>query len=266
MGILNLTPDSFSDGGRLKTPAAAFRKARSLVEAGADLLDLGAESTRPGADQVPAAEEKRRLLPALRLIARLPVPISVDTYKPEVAAAALEAGACLINDVTGLKDPAMRRLAASARVPVVLMHMRGEPRSMQRAPRYADVVAEVRNELLAAARRAEADGIARNRIILDPGIGFGKNANHNLRLLQQLPVLVALGYPVLLGASRKAFIAKVLGPMPPAQRVWGTAAAVAWAVGSGVQLLRVHDVAEMRAVALVTHAIRQGRVPAGRNS
>jgi len=259
MGILNLTPDSFSDGGQLPTVAAAYKRAWAMVEAGADLLDLGAESTRPGAQPVSARDEKKRLLPALRRIASLKIPISVDTCKPEVAEAALDAGACMINDITGLADPAMRRLAATRKTPVVIMHMQGTPQTMQRAPRYRDVVAEVESWLLDRARLAQADGVARHRIILDPGIGFGKNLDHNLKLLQQLPRLAAHGYPVLLGPSRKGFISKILGPLPPAERIWGTAAAVAWAVTAGVQIVRVHDVAEMRMVATVAHAIREGK-------
>jgi dihydropteroate synthase len=265
MGILNLTPDSFSDGGLLSSPEAAYRRAALLVEAGADLLDLGAESTRPGAAPVPAAEELRRLLPALRRIVRLPVPISIDTYKPEVAAAALDEGARLINDITGLAHPAMRALAARRRVPVVIMHMRGTPQTMQRAPRYRDVVADVRRELLAAARRAEAAGVDRRRIILDPGLGFGKTARHNLQLVRALPRLVATGYPILVGPSRKGFIAKVLGPGPLPERVWGTAAVSALAVAAGVRFVRVHDVAQLRQVVDMAAAVALGRIPSGRS-
>lgn len=258
MGILNATPDSFSDGGFLKTPGDVLRRGKQLLDAGADLLDLGAESSRPGAAPVSLEEEKRRLLPALKLLVRLSVPISVDTYKPEVAAAALDAGAWMINDITGLRDPDMRRLAAGRGVPVVLMHMRGTPQSMQRAPRYRDAAAEVRDSLLASARRAEAAGVRRENIILDPGIGFGKTVRHNLLILKKLPMLVKAGYPVLVGPSRKAFLSAVLGPLPPRERIWGTAAAVAQAVLAGVRLVRVHDVAEMRMVALAAEAMRTG--------
>lgn len=251
MGIINLSPDSFSDGGLVTNPAAAERRARELLAAGADLLDVGAESTRPGAAPLPAAAEKRRLLPVLRRLSKLSAPVSVDTYKPEVAQAALAAGAALLNDICGLDHPAMYRVAAAFRVPLIIMHMRGTPQTMQRAPRYADVVRDVRRALLAAAPRG--------RIILDPGIGFGKTPRHNLQLLRGLPRLAAAGYPVLVGPSRKSFIAAVLGPLPPAARAWGTAAAVAWAVAAGARVLRVHDVAEMRMVARVTAAIRDGR-------
>lgn len=259
MGIINLSQDSFSDGGLVTGPASAERRARELLAAGADLLDVGAESTRPGARPLPAAAEKRRLLPVLRRLSKLSAPVSVDTYKPEVAQAALAAGAGLLNDIRGLDHPDMYRVAARARVPLIIMHMRGTPQTMQRAPRYADVVAEVRQALLAAARRAQAAGVPRRHVILDPGIGFGKTPRHNLLLLRGLPRLAAAGYPVLVGPSRKSFLAAVLGPLPPRERVWGTAAAVAWAVAAGARFLRVHDVAEMRMVARVAAAIRSGK-------
>ena len=261
MGIINLTPDSFSDGGFFATPEKAYRQAAALVEAGADILDLGAESTRPGAPAVSAAEERRRLLPALKRIRRLAVPISVDTSKPEVAGAALDEGAHLINDVMGLTNGALRALAAARRVPVVIMHLRGTPRTMQRAPRYRRVVADVKRELLARAHAAEAAGVRRSDIILDPGIGFGKTLQHNLKLLNHLDMLLAAGYPVLVGPSRKAFIAGVLGALPPRERVWGTAAAVAVAVSAGVHIIRVHDVAAMRQVSRVAWAISRERLP-----
>jgi dihydropteroate synthase len=261
MGIINLTSDSFSDDGLFAKPESAYRRAAELVAAGADILDLGAESTRPGAPPVTAEEELRRLLPALRRIRRLAVPISVDTSKPEVAAAALDEGAHLLNDITGLTNPALRSLAAARRVPVVIMHLRGTPRTMQRSPRYANVVADVKRELLERAHAAEVAGVRRSDIILDPGIGFGKTARHNLQLLNHLDTLVAAGYPVLVGPSRKSFIAGVLGPMPPRERAWGTAAAVALAVAAGVQLIRVHEVAAMRQVALVAWAIKRESLP-----
>jgi dihydropteroate synthase len=261
MGVLNLTPDSFSDGGRYATPEAAYRQAVALMEAGADSLDLGAESTRPGAKAVSAGEELQRLLPALKRIRRLAIPISVDTSKPEVAAAALDQGAHLINDVNGLTNPALRTLAAARGVPVVIMHQLGTPRTMQRAPRYAAVVTDVKQELLRRAHAAEAAGVRRNRIILDPGIGFGKTLRHNLQLLHHLDALVATGYPVMVGPSRKSFIAGVLGPLPPRERAWGTAAAVAVAISAGVQMLRVHDVGAMRQVARVAWAIARETIP-----
>ncbi len=261
MGIINLTPDSFSDGGLIKNPGAAYQRAAAMLEQGADILDLGAESSRPGALPISAAEEKRRLLPALKRLARLPLPISVDTSKPEVAAAALEAGAVMINDITGLKDPAMLSLAARSRVPVVIMHMRGTPRSMQRAPRYGNVVSEVRQELLAAARRAQIAGVKHEKIILDPGIGFGKTPAHNLLLLRELHRLADTGYPILAGPSRKSFLAAILGPLPPPERIFGTAAAVTLAVAHGARIIRVHDVKEMRMAAQVADAIQHGKIP-----
>jgi dihydropteroate synthase len=232
-----------------------------MLEEGADVLDLGAESTRPGAAPVSADEELARLLPALRRIRRLRVPISVDTSKPEVAAAALDEGAHILNDVTGLRHPAMRALAARRRVPVVLMHMRGTPRTMQRSPRYANAAADVQRELLAAARLAEAAGVRKQNIVLDPGLGFGKTLQHNLQLLHRVGSLVETGYPVLVGPSRKSFIAGILGPLPPRQRTWGTAAAVAAAVAAGAHLVRVHDVGAMRMVAQVAWAIARERAP-----
>ncbi|MBN1595216.1 dihydropteroate synthase [candidate division FCPU426 bacterium] len=261
MGIINLTPDSFSDGGMFSSPQAAWRRARQLLAEGADILDLGAESSRPGARPISSAEEKKRLLPVLKRLRRLAVPLSVDTYKPDVAEEALQAGARMVNDITALRDPRMRALAARRRVPVVMMHMQGTPQNMQAAPRYREVVADVRRELLAAARKAEQAGVPRKNIILDPGIGFGKTAEHNLLLLQNLSVLVATGYPVLVGPSRKAFINAVLGGLPPSARTWGTAAAVSLAIAQGVRIVRVHDVKEMKMAALVAAAIAQGRLP-----
>jgi dihydropteroate synthase len=266
MGIINLTPDSFSDGGRYASPEAAYRRAAELVAAGADILDLGAESTRPGAGGVSAREERGRLLPALKRIRHLAVPLSVDTSKAEVAAAALDAGAHLLNDTAGLADPALRRLAAERRVPVVIMHRRGTPRTMQRAPHYRRVVADVKRELLLRVRAAERAGVRPSDIIVDPGIGFGKTVRHNLALLCHLDAFVALGYPVLLGPSRKSFVTGVLGPQPPRERAWGTAAAVAAAVAAGVHILRVHDVAAMRQVAQVAWAIARERLPQPRGA
>lgn len=261
MGIINLSPDSFSDGGLVRGSASAWRRAVRLREAGADILDVGAESTRPGARSVPATVERARLLPVLRRLSKLSIPVSVDTYKPEVARAALDAGACLLNDVQGLNNPGMWRLAAEYNVPLIIMHMRGQPRTMQKAPRYTRVSEDVRRELLDAARRARGAGVKASRIILDPGLGFGKTAQHNLLLLRDLPRLVRAGYPVLVGPSRKSFLTAILGPQPPRERTWGTAAAVALAVAGGARILRVHDVAEMRMVAQVAQAIARGRLP-----
>ncbi|HEY6104528.1 MAG TPA: dihydropteroate synthase, partial [Anaeromyxobacteraceae bacterium] len=208
MGVLNVTPDSFSDGGRFLDPGAALEQALRLAEEGADLLDVGGESARPGAAPVPAEEERRRVVPVLeRLAARgFAVPVSVDTSKAEVARAALAAGAALVNDVTGLSDPEMARAVAEAGVPVVIMHMRGTPADMQSRASYRDVVAEVKAELAAALARAAAAGVPPERTILDPGIGFAKTAGHSLRLFSRLGDLGALGRPLLVGPSRKSFI------------------------------------------------------------
>jgi dihydropteroate synthase len=257
MGIVNATPDSFSDGGRFLDPGAAVAQALRHAEEGADLVDLGGESTRPGAPPVPADEEIRRVVPVVAALrARgFPLPISVDTCKGAVAAAALAAGADLVNDVTGLSDPALGRAVAAARVPVVLMHMRGTPADMQARAVYGDVAAEVAAELRAALARADAAGIDRAQVILDPGIGFAKTAEQSLELLARIGELRNLGCPLLVGPSRKSFIGKVTGA-PVEARGPGTLAAVAVCVLAGVELLRVHDVAPCRQAALVAAAVR----------
>ncbi len=257
MGVLNVTPDSFSDGGRFLDPGAAVDRALRLVEEGADLLDVGGESARPGAPPVPAQEERRRVVPVLeRLAARgFAVPISVDTSKAEVARAAVGAGAAMVNDVRGLADPEMARAVAEAGVPVVLMHMRGTPADMQSRASYRDVVAEVKAELAAALARAAAAGVPAERTVLDPGIGFAKAAGHSLRLLGRLGELETLGRPLLVGPSRKSFIGHVTGA-PVAERLPGTLAAVAAAVLGGAAFLRVHDLGAARQAARVAAAIR----------
>jgi len=256
MGVLNATPDSFSDGGRLASPARAAEAAAAMVAEGAVLLDVGAESTRPGAAPVAAEEELRRLLPVLRAVrAAVGVPLSVDTRKAAVARAALDAGADLVNDVSAGRDPEMLALCAAAGVPVVLMHMRGVPATMQRRPRYRNVVAEVATFLAARAAAARRAGVAADAIVVDPGIGFGKTVAHNLALLRHVDVIAALGYPVLVGVSRKAFLGALLGGAPPTGRLFGGAAAVALAVAGGARILRVHDVAAMREAAVVAEAV-----------
>src|SRR5512138_3755263 len=258
MGVVNATPDSFSDGGRYLDRDAAVERALRLADEGADLVDLGGESTRPGAPPVPAAEEIARVVPVVeRLRARgFALPISVDTSKGAVARAALAAGADLVNDVTALSDPELARACADARAPVVLMHMRGTPGDMNARAVYGDVVADVARELGDALARAEAAGIARERTILDPGLGFAKTAEHNLELLARAGELRALGRPLLVGPSRKSFIGKLTGA-PVADRLPGTLAAVAACVLGGVELLRVHDVAPARQALLVAAAIRE---------
>jgi dihydropteroate synthase len=257
MGVVNVTPDSFSDGGRFLEPEAALAHAERLLSEGADLVDLGGESTRPGAAPVPAEEEIRRVVPVIeRLRARLPgAPISVDTSKPEVARAALAAGADLVNDVRALAAPGMVELLAEAGAPVVLMHMRGTPADMQSRTGYRDLVGEVAAELEAAMARAVRGGVRRDRILLDPGIGFAKTAEQSLALLGGLARLRLLGRPLLVGPSRKSFIGALTGA-PAGERLPGTLAAIAACVQAGVEFLRVHDVAAARQAARVAAAIR----------
>jgi dihydropteroate synthase len=258
MGIVNATPDSFSDGGRFLDPAAAVARALRLAGEGADVVDVGGESTRPGSPPVGEAEELRRVLPVIEALrARgFPLPISVDTTKPAVARAALAAGADLVNDVSCLADPDLARVAAAAAVPLVLMHTRGTPAEMASRAVYGDVIAEVGRELELALARAGAAGLARERVILDPGIGFAKTAEQSVELLARLPELRALGRPLLVGPSRKSFIGAVTGA-PVAERLPGTLAAVTAAVLAGAEWLRVHDVAEARQAARLAAALRE---------
>ena len=258
MGIVNATPDSFSDGGLFLDAGAAIAQALRLADEGADLVDVGGESTRPGAAPVPDDEELGRVVPviaALRARA-FPLPISIDTRKAAVARAALDAGADLVNDVSGLADPSLARVVAEAGAPIVLMHSRGTPEDMQRRAVYGDVVQEVAAELEQALGRAAAAGIPRERTILDPGLGFAKTAEHNLVLLARLDELRALGRPILVGPSRKSFIGRIAGSAAPGDRLPGTLAAVTAAVVAGAELVRVHDVAAARQAALVAAAIR----------
>ncbi len=259
MGIVNVTPDSFSDGGVGAGPDAAVDRALHLIADGADLIDIGGESTRPGAAPVPTQQELDRILPVIEgLAARTGVPISVDTLKPEVARLAMGSGARIWNDVTALGDPAAMPLAAALGCDVILMHMQGEPRSMQLAPHYQDVVAEVEAFLLSRARAAEAGGVHRDHIWLDPGIGFGKTVAHNLALLAALPRLAGHGYPVVLGASRKRFIASLDGQDPgPTHRLGGSIAAALQGARSGCRMVRVHDVAQTVQALKVWSAIAQ---------
>ncbi len=247
MGIVNVTPDSFSDGGRLADVEAAVAHALTLVEQGADILDIGGESTRPGADPVPVADEIARVVPVIEAIRALwPGPISIDTMKPEVARAAVAAGATMWNDVTALSFAAdSPATAADLGCDVVLMHMKGEPRTMQAAPAYDDVVAEVCGELAERAQVAMAAGVARNRIWLDPGIGFGKTVQHNLALTRNLPALAALDFPILFGASRKRMIQTLdAAATAPSDRLGGSIALALGAARRGADIVRVHDVRE----------------------
>ena len=245
MGILNVTPNSFSDGGRYFNAPRALEHARRMIDDGADLVDIGGESTRPGAQPVDEAEELARVIPLVTALVAEGVPVSVDTRKPAVMRAALAAGASMINDVCGLTAPGAVEAVAAADAGVCLMHMQGDPRTMQQAPSYADVVAEVRAFLVARAAACEAAGIARDRIVLDPGFGFGKTLAHNLALLAGLPALAATGYPVLAGLSRKASLGEITGRAVDERLAASLAAALA-AVARGATLLRVHDVRETR--------------------
>lgn len=258
MGVVNVTPDSFSDGGRFLAAERATAQGLKLAEEGADILDIGGESTRPGADPVTAEEEMSRVLPVIReLSGRASAVISIDTYKASVARAAVEAGAGVINDVTALAgDPDMAAVAAETGAGVVLMHMKGEPRTMQKNPHYDDVVAEVTAFLAERAERAEAAGVAPEAIVLDPGIGFGKTLEHNLLLIRRLADLKALGKPVLLGASRKAFIG-LLTDRPPSERLYGSLGAHAAGALLGADMVRVHDVGPIREALQICDAIKR---------
>ncbi|HEU4685717.1 MAG TPA: dihydropteroate synthase [Nitrospira sp.] len=258
MGIVNVTPDSFYDGGHFFQAQAATEHAVRLVEEGADILDIGAESTRPGSLPVDEQEERRRLIPVVTAVAKaVKIPISVDTTKASVARAAIDAGAAIVNDVTALRgDSDMATVVANTGAGVVLMHMQGTPGTMQEAPFYRDVVAEVSSFFEERIAYAEAHHVARTQIILDPGIGFGKLVGNNLELLSQLRAFGKFGRPVLIGLSRKGFLGKITGRSVE-DRLWGTAAAVALAVDRGAHIIRVHDVAPMRDVVKVAAAIAQ---------
>ncbi|MFC0677404.1 dihydropteroate synthase [Lysobacter korlensis] len=256
MGIVNVTPDSFSDGGRYDTADLAVAHALKLAEEGADVLDIGGESTRPGAPAVDADEELQRVLPVIeRLVRETSLPISVDTSKPEVMRAAVAAGAGLINDVRALREGGALDAAAALGVPVVLMHMQGEPRSMQDAPNYDDVVADVHRFLAERIFAAEMSGIAKSRIVVDPGFGFGKTRDHNLALLAGLDRFGDLGVPLLAGLSRKRTIGELTGRDAPADRIHGSVAAHLIAAQRGARLLRVHDVAATVDVLKIWHAV-----------
>ena len=257
MGVLNVTPDSFSDGGRYDEPEAAVEHALAMIEQGADLIDIGAESSRPGSDPIDEEEELRRLLPVITAVCRqVSIPVSVDTTKASVAQRALDAGAAIVNDISALRfDPLMGQVVAKAGAGLVLMHMQGTPKSMQRDPQYRDVVAEVRQFFIERMKTAEDVGIDPEQILLDPGFGFGKNVTHNLTLLMQLDQLSALGRPMVVGVSRKAFIGQVLDRQV-GDRLMGTAVAVVVAVLRGARIVRVHDVGPMRDVVRMVEAIR----------
>jgi dihydropteroate synthase len=256
MGVVNVTPDSFSDGGLHATTEAAVARALELARQGADIIDIGGESTRPGSPRVSLEEEISRVIPVVeRVAAAVEIPVSVDTYKAEVARRAVEAGASMVNDVTALRgDPEMARTVARARVPVVLMHALWPPETMQQDPQYVDVVEDVAWFLEERARFAMGFGVSREQILVDPGIGFGKTLEHNLALLRDLPRLAALGYPLLVGPSRKSFLGKLLD-RPVDARLFGTAGAVALCAALGAHVVRVHDLEQMRDVVRVVDAV-----------
>lgn len=256
MGILNVTPDSFSDGGRYVDADAACAHAMAMIEQGADLLDIGAESSKPGAVAIDEEEERRRLLPIVReLCRRTTIPLSIDTTKAAIAEEALDAGAALINDISALRfDPRMASVVARSGAGVILMHMQGTPATMQRTASYTYVVEDVRAFLAARLEVAQQAGIPRDRILLDPGIGFGKNCEHNVTLLNHLGAFQTLGRPIVVGVSRKAFLGKILGRTID-ERLMGTAGAVAVAIMKGARVVRVHDVAPIRDVVKIVEAI-----------
>jgi dihydropteroate synthase len=261
MGVLNLTPDSFSADGLSADPVRAVDRAFEMESAGADLIDIGAESTRPGAAVVTAADEMARLRPVLRALGgRLRIPFSIDTVKADVAHMAIDEGAALVNDVSGLSaDPRMGALVASRGLPIVLMHMRGRPADMYAHADYADVGAEVARELQRSVERAVGAGIRWDRLVLDPGLGFAKRAGHSFEALASIDRFAALGRPLLVGPSRKSFLTAATGPVEPADRDWATAAAVTAAVLAGAHILRVHRLPEMVQVVRVADAMRAGR-------
>jgi dihydropteroate synthase len=250
MGVLNVTPDSFSDGGNFFDTESAVAHARQMAEDGADCIDVGGESTRPGSDPVSEEEELRRVIPVIEgLKGDITIPISIDTYKPRVAREALQAGASIINDVTGLTNPEMLAVAADAHVPVVVMHMQGQPKTMQENPVYGDVVADIMSFFRERIAHAKDAGVG--DLILDPGIGFGKTLEHNLTILKRLGEFSTLGFPILVGASRKSFIGTLTGNLPASERLEGTLAASVIAVAYGASWVRVHDVkAHARALAV----------------
>lgn len=258
MGVINVTPDSFSDGGRFNDPARALEAALEMAAAGADILDIGGESTRPGAAPVAAADEIARVVPALNAIApNVAIPISIDTYKADVADAAFEAGAVIVNDISGFGfDPNLGPLVAKRGAAAVLMHARGQFETMHQRTDYGDVIAEVIVELQEALRRADDCGVDRRRLIIDPGLGFSKRAAHSFAVLAGLPSIAELGLPVLMGPSRKSFLASATGPLSLEDRDWATAAAVTASVLAGAHIVRVHNVAKMVQVVRVADALR----------
>lgn len=261
MGVLNVTPDSFSDGGNFLDPNAAVERSLEMERDGADILDIGGESTRPGANPLAAAEELSRILPVLKMLrGKLKIPISIDTQKAEVAKEAIALGAAIVNDVSALRlDKGLAKVVAESNVGIILMHMRGKPRTMQNGPFARDVMRDVMTGLREALHRAKRAGIEHSRILIDPGIGFGKNYRQNFEVLARLAGLGKLGCPVVVGASRKAFLGASLDNAPAGERTWGTAATVAAAILGGAHIVRVHDVIEMAQVARIADRIAAAR-------
>jgi dihydropteroate synthase len=257
MGVLNVTPDSFSDGGKFNTSTTALAQAQAMVAGGADIIDVGGQSTRPGAQQITLAEELDRVLPVVQVLRKeIPVPISIDTTRAAVAKAAVEVGADIVNDISGgTFDPEMLSVVAKIGVPIILMHMRGNPQTMAQLTDYENLIEEIYSFLAKQIAAATAVGIVQGKIIIDPGIGFAKNYEQNLEIFRHLSQFAQLNCPILVGASRKSFIGRILNQPDPKARVWGTAAACCAAIFNGADILRVHDVKEMRDVSLVADAI-----------
>jgi dihydropteroate synthase len=262
MGILNVTPDSFSDGGRFFNPASATSRGIQMAEEGADIIDIGGESTRPGSEPLSIEEELRRTIPIVGTLAkRIDVPISIDTYKSEVAKMALDAGASIVNDISGLRfDPGMAKVVAGYKVPVVVMHIKGSPKDMQKNPVYEALIPEIVDYFRERIRSATESGIPKDKIIIDPGIGFGKTSEHNIEIINKLDEFTLLEKPVLIGPSRKAFLGKMLGDVPAGERLEATAAAVSISIMKGANLVRVHDVKEMVRVAKVADAVKRMKI------
>jgi dihydropteroate synthase len=257
MGVLNVTPDSFSDGGRFLDHEAAVAHGLVMAAEGAAILDVGGESTRPGSDPVTVEDELARVLPVIkRLVAEVDVPVSIDTRKPEVARAAIDAGAVLVNDVSGAREPGMLEAMAASGAGLIMMHMLGEPKTMQVEPRYEDVVGEVRAYLADRLEAAQAAGIRRDRLAVDPGLGFGKTYEHNMELMQRIDAFLDLGVPIVVGPSRKSFIGAALGDAPIDERLEGTIGAAVWMAAKGAHVVRVHDVVPVAKALRVVDAIR----------
>jgi dihydropteroate synthase len=262
MGILNITPDSFADGGLYFDESAAIERAYQIVEEGADIIDIGGESTRPGSEPISIDEELRRTIPVIEAISKhIKIPISIDTYKSEVAKRALDAGASMVNDVSGLRfDPKMPKVVSEYKVPVVIMHIKGKPRNMQENPVYEALIPEIMDYLRIGIATARGAGISEDKIIIDPGIGFGKTSDHNLEIINNLREFTLLEKPILIGPSRKVFIGKILGDAPVTERLEGTAAAVAISIMNDANIIRVHDIKEMIRVVKVADAVKRKKI------